>query len=222
MAKSTGDLSLLAKQFSDETAARELLEKLRWPNGAVCPRCGGDQPYKLTPKAAGKNPARQGLYKCRACKRQFSTTTGTIFESSHVPLSKWLMAIHLLAASKKGMSAHQLHRLIGVTYRAAWFMFLPVRTLHEGAGMDRVGQFTSSRLAMAEHTALVIRPRHAVAADQLVFIRFGGALVLALAGALDVVSPAHHRFSCCGEVLDGTVRCLVLGRSHRSRLSIFF
>src|SRR5256714_844441 len=122
MAKSTGNLSLLGKHFSDETAARALLERLRWPDGPACPRCGGDAPYKLNPKASGKNPARQGLYKCRACKRQFSSTTGTIFESSHIPVSKWLLAIHLLAASKKGMSAHQLHRLLGVTYRAAWFM----------------------------------------------------------------------------------------------------
>src|SRR5207237_1099600 len=120
--KSTRNLSELGKCFSDETAARALLERLRWPDGPVCARCGGADPYKLAPKASGKNPARQGLYKCRACKRQFSSTTGTIFESSHVPLSKWLLAIHLLASSKKGMSAHQLHRLLGVTYRAAWFM----------------------------------------------------------------------------------------------------
>lgn len=118
----TGNLSLLGKHFGDENAARLLLERLRWPNGVACPRCGGAEPYKLNPKPSGKNPARQGLYKCRACKRQFSSTTGTIFESSHVPLSKWLLAIHLLASSKKGMSAHQLHRMLGVTYRAAWFM----------------------------------------------------------------------------------------------------
>ncbi len=122
MATGTGNLSNLAKQFSDENSARELLEKLRWPNGVACPRCGGCDPYKLTPKASGKNPARRGLYKCRACRRQFSSTTGTIFESTHVPVSKWLLAIHLLMASKKGMSAHQLHRMLGVTYRAAWFM----------------------------------------------------------------------------------------------------
>lgn len=118
----TGNLTNLAKHFSDETAARTLLESLRWPNGAVCPRCGGADPYKLVPKASGKNPARQGLYKCRACKKQFSSTTGTIFEASHVPLSKWLLALHLICASKKGISAHQLHRMLSVTYRSAWFM----------------------------------------------------------------------------------------------------
>lgn len=125
--KTTTNLSELSKHFSDETAARGLLERLRWPHGAACPRCAGTDPYKLNPKASGKNPARQGLYKCRACKRQFSSTTGTIFESSHIPISNWLLAIHLLAASKKSMSAHQLHRMLGVTYRAAWFMFHRLR-----------------------------------------------------------------------------------------------
>jgi len=122
MAKSTRNLAHLARYFSDENAARELLESLRWPNGAACPRCGGADPYKLTPKPSGKNPARHGLYKCRACKRQFTVTVRTVFESSHVPLSKWLLAIHLMCASKKGLSAHQLHRMLGITYRAAWFI----------------------------------------------------------------------------------------------------
>lgn len=122
MASGTTNLSALAKHFSDENSARQLLEHMRWPSGVVCPRCGGDSPYKITPKASGKNPARQGLYKCRACRKQFSSTTGTIFESSHVAVSKWLLAIHLICASKKGLSAHQLHRMLGVTYRAAWFM----------------------------------------------------------------------------------------------------
>ena len=118
----THNLSALGKHFSDENAARELLESLRWPTGAVCPKCGGDNPYKLTPKATSKAPGRKGLWKCRACRQQFTVTVGTIFEHSHVPISKWLLAIHLLSASKKSMSAHQLHRLLGVTYRAAWFM----------------------------------------------------------------------------------------------------
>lgn len=122
MAKGTDTLAALAKAAcSDESKARELFEKLRWPNGVACPRCGGADPYKMKLSAAGKNKARN-LWKCKACRKPFTVTVGTVFESSHVPLSKWLMAIHLMAASKKGMSAHQLHRMLGTTYRAAWFV----------------------------------------------------------------------------------------------------
>jgi transposase-like protein len=123
MAKSTENLISLAKvALSNEDAAVELMTKLRWPNGACCPKCGGADPYKLTPKAQPGRPARKGLYKCSQCRKQFSVTTGSVFEASHLPLSKWLMAIHLMSASKKGMSALQLQRMLGVTYRAAWFV----------------------------------------------------------------------------------------------------
>lgn len=115
------NLSKLAKYFSDEDAARALLEEMRWgKDGAVCPHCGGAEPYKITPKAGSKT--RKGLYKCRACRKQFTVTVGTVFEDSHIPISKWLLAIHLLASSKKGMSAHQLHRNLGISYKGAWFM----------------------------------------------------------------------------------------------------
>jgi transposase-like protein len=117
------NISKLAKYFSDEDAARALLEDMRWgKDGACCPRCGGADPYKLTPKATSAKPGRKGLYKCSACRKQFTVTVGTVFEDSHIPLSKWLLAIHLLASSKKGMSAHQLHRNLGISYKGAWFM----------------------------------------------------------------------------------------------------
>ena len=106
--------------ISDEQA-RGILEKLRWPNGPVCPKCGGVDPYKLTPRKPGTK-TRKGLYKCRACRQQFTVTVGTVMEDSHIALGKWLMAIHLLCASKKGMSAHQLHRMLKINYRSAWFM----------------------------------------------------------------------------------------------------
>src|SRR5688500_5749285 len=125
---SSFNLSDLAKHFSDEDAARELFEQMRWAqHGAVCPRWGGAHPYKLTPKATSKKPGRKGLYKCRACRKQFTAMVGTIFEDSHIPLSKWMLAIHLLCASKKGMSAHQIHRMLGITYKSAWFMMHRLR-----------------------------------------------------------------------------------------------
>ena len=113
--------------FQDSAKAREFLEKQRWPNGAVCPHCGCTTAYKLTAKPTSKRPVRPGVYKCKECAEQFTVTVNTIFEDSHIPLNKWLLAIHLLCASKKGMSAHQLHRMLGVTYKSAWFMAHRIR-----------------------------------------------------------------------------------------------
>jgi transposase-like protein len=106
-----------------EDEARTLLEEIRWGKGcanAACPHCGVMNPYRLTPKPGSKT--RPGLWKCRACRKQFTVTVGTVFEASHVPLTKWWLAIHLLASSKKGISAHQIHRNLHVSYQTAWFM----------------------------------------------------------------------------------------------------
>src|SRR5438132_6364461 len=121
------NLSNLAKYFSDEDAARALLEEMRWGGNPTCPHCGGLDPYKLTPKVESKKPGRKGLYKCKACRKQFTVTVGTVFEDSRIPISKWLLAIHLIASSKKGMSAHQIHRMLGISYKAAWFMMHRLR-----------------------------------------------------------------------------------------------
>ena len=115
--------SKLGGYFTDEDKAREYLEFLRWgKSGAACPHCGGADPYKIEPKPGSST--RKGVYKCRVkeCRKQFTVTVGTVFESSHVPLTKWLQALYLIGASKKGISSHQLHRMLGVTYKAAWFM----------------------------------------------------------------------------------------------------
>lgn len=109
--------------FTDDDKAREHLEAIRWPNGAVCPHCGGVEQIKpLTGKGV-----RAGLYYCNDCEGQFTATVGTVFERSKVPLSKWVLAFHLVCASKKGMSSHQLHRMLGVTYKTAWFMTHRIR-----------------------------------------------------------------------------------------------
>ena len=109
--------------FTDPDAAREYLEATRWADGVSCPHCGGTEKCKkLTGKAH-----RPGLYQCGDCRKQFTVTVGTIFERSKVPLNKWLLATFLMASSKKGMSAHQLHRTLGVTYKTAWFMFHRIR-----------------------------------------------------------------------------------------------
>lgn len=121
------NLIKLAQDYSDADKARELLEKLRWPKGAVCPHCKADKPYKLAPKDTSKSPGRKGLYKCRECRKQFTVTVGTIFEDSHIPISKWLMGIFILCSSKKAISAHQIHRMLGMTYKTAWFMAHRIR-----------------------------------------------------------------------------------------------
>lgn len=117
-----------APYFTDEDEARKYLETLRWPHGPMCPHCGAvDDHYPIKGKGTSRKPARKGLWKCRECKKQFSVTVGTVFESSHIPLHQWLLATYLMCASKKGMSAHQLHRMLHITYKSAWFMAHRIR-----------------------------------------------------------------------------------------------
>jgi transposase-like protein len=112
-------MSILSQSiFHDEKAAYAFLESVVWPDGPTCPHCGTiDSATVLKGKST-----RIGVYKCRACRKPFSVKVGTLFESSHVPLRKWLQAAYLMCASKKGISAHQLHRTIEVSYPTAWFM----------------------------------------------------------------------------------------------------
>lgn len=110
-----------------EEKARAFVESIIWPNGPVCPHCKAVDVYRMTPKAGSTKPGRAGLLRCRECKKQFTVTVGTIFEGSHIPLHKWLMGVHMMTASKKGVSSHQLHRMLGITYKAAWFMSHRVR-----------------------------------------------------------------------------------------------
>ena len=113
-----------APHFHDDTKAREFLESVRWPDGPVCPHCGSIDKGHYRLQGKGHRP---GLLMCRDCREQFSVTVGTVFERSKIPLSKWLMAAYLMASSKKGISAHQLHRSLGVTYKTAWFLAHRIR-----------------------------------------------------------------------------------------------
>jgi transposase-like protein len=121
--------------FTDEDAARVAMEAVMWPHGPCCPHCGSlDKIGKVTGKTA-----RSGLYYCGSCKRQFTVTVGTIFERSKVPLSKWWHAVHLIASSKKGISAHQLHRTLSVAYPTAWFMEHRIREAMRTGGLSPLG-----------------------------------------------------------------------------------
>lgn len=126
------DAILNQPQFQDADKAREHLEALRWPNGPVCPHCGSVRaPLKLEGKSY-----RPGLFKCYDCLEQFTVTVGTVFERSKIALNVWLQAVHLMCASKKGISAKQLERMLGVTYKTAWFMAHRIREamMEEQAG----------------------------------------------------------------------------------------
>jgi transposase-like protein len=115
--------------FTDDDAARAYLEAVHWPDGPICPHCR--ERKRVTRLHGGAH--RAGVVQCNACRKQFTVTIGTVMERSKVPLHKWVLAMHLLCASKKGMSAHQLHRMLGVGYQTAWFM---AHRLREGMRHD--------------------------------------------------------------------------------------
>jgi transposase-like protein len=126
-------MSITAPRFIDADKAREHLEKLRWPDGPTCPHCGSFNAKRLpaqrgkATKAHPEGAIRAGVIQCNDCREQYSVTVGTVFERSKIPLNKWLLANHLITSSKKGISAHQLHRMLDVTYKTAWFMAHRIR-----------------------------------------------------------------------------------------------
>ena len=132
------DLNLvsLLPLFTDEDKAREFVESKRWPTGPVCPHCGTDEVYKLTAKPGSKSPVRPGVYKCKACRKQFTVRVGSIFEDSKLPLRKWLMAIHSMCASKKGVSSHQIARQLDITQKTAWFLCHRIRLAMKAGPMQ--------------------------------------------------------------------------------------
>jgi len=126
--------ALAAPHFQNDEAARELIEGIRWPEGPVCSHCGSvNHAYAVK--------GRAGLYRCAEaeCRKDFTVTTGTVMERSKVPLHKWMAAFYLMNASKKGISAHQLHRTLGVTYQTAWFMCHRIREAMRDGGLAPMG-----------------------------------------------------------------------------------
>jgi transposase-like protein len=119
--------------FNDDAAARTYLEGLYWPEGPVCPHCGSINRAYATKRA--------GVYRCAEpeCRKDFTVTMKTVMERSHIPLHKWLLGFHLFTASKKGFSAHQLHRTLGITYRSAWFMAHRIREAMRAGGLEPLG-----------------------------------------------------------------------------------
>jgi transposase-like protein len=150
---------LNAPHFHDEEAAFAKLETIVWPNGPVCPHCGAtDRIYPLNgvrSKPSTKNPegiVRDGLKKCGHCRKQFTARVGTVFESSHIPLHLWFQAAHLLCSSKKGISSHQLHRILKVTYQAAWFASHRLREAMRSGSLAPMGGAGGSGIVEADET----------------------------------------------------------------------
>ena len=123
--------------FKDETKAREWLEARVWPEGPTCPHCGNADKVKI--KALEGKAHRPGLYQCAECREQFTVTVKTVFERSKIPLTKWLAALFLMTASKKGVSAHQVHRMLGVSYKSTWFMMHRLREAMRSGGLEPLG-----------------------------------------------------------------------------------
>jgi transposase-like protein len=117
-------------RFNNDDAAREYLEQTLWDEGPICPHCGVVNRAYKTKKA--------GVYRCasKECRKDFSVTMGTVMHRSHIALHKWVLAFHLMVSSKKGFSAHQLHRTLGITYRSAWFMFHRIREAMRAGGLE--------------------------------------------------------------------------------------
>ena len=131
-------MSVLSKPyFHDEAAAFAHLESLLWPEGPTCPHCGNADGKRIT-RFEGK-ATRMGLHKCNECRKQFTVKVGTVFESAHIPLHKMLQAVYLLSASKKGCSAHQLHRILQITYKSAWFLAHRIREAMRTGGLGPMG-----------------------------------------------------------------------------------
>jgi transposase-like protein len=141
------------KIFQDPTKAREWLEGMLWADGRSCGYCGvvGES----TPMKG-----RDGYYQCKACRKQFTVMVGTLFERSHIPLNKWLMAAFLLCASKKGISAHQMHRMLGITYKSAWFMMHRLREAMKPTTIEPLGSLGGA--VEADETYIGHKPGHKI------------------------------------------------------------
>jgi transposase-like protein len=159
-------MSIISRQpFHDEETAFAYLERTLWPNGPVCPHCGTiGTATKLKGAGKGKRPARLGLWKCneKPCRKQFTVKVGTVFEHGRIPLHKILQAVYLLCCSKKGISSHQLHRILQIQYKSAWFLSHRIReAMRDGslAPMGGAGQVVEADETYIGRRAGVPKPK---------------------------------------------------------------
>ena len=127
------------KFFADFENCRQFMVAVRWPDGPICPHCGNSDPDRIAKVEGKKQSHRPGLNYCNECKGQFTVTVGSVFERSKVPLTKWWMAARLMNSGKNGVSAHEIHRTIGVTYKTAWFMMHRLREAMRTGALEPMG-----------------------------------------------------------------------------------
>lgn len=151
------NLATISQHLATPEAARIYVESLLWPNGPRCTHCGSGDAHLMRSGANAKRPVRNGLYKCRACRGKFTVTMNTIFESSHIKLNVWLQAIFLMCSAKKAISAHQVHRSLGVTYKTAWFLCHRIRF---AMSKGHIGSLLKGTVEIDE-TYVGGKPRHA-------------------------------------------------------------
>ena len=157
-------LRAIISEFNNDAKARELIEGIRWPNGPVCVHCGHDKAYTIKGKAESTNPAKAGTYKCAKCRKKFNVCMGTILEKSHISLGNWLVATILMCSSKKGISAKQIQRLLGLSsYQTAWFMCHRIRH-----GMTEATETKLSGIVEADETYVGGKPRKGKSAEMQV------------------------------------------------------
>jgi|SRR5579883_383904 len=151
-------INLTGPIFTDEDKARAYFEGIRWPSGPICPHCGNADATRIYSIAANPDHGvRAGLRECQECHSQFTVRTGSVMESSHLPLTKWALAYRLMASAKKGISAHQMHRTLGVTYKTAWFLCHRIREAMRDVSDDKLGG--SGVIVEADETYVGGKPR---------------------------------------------------------------
>jgi transposase-like protein len=158
-------INLSAPVFTDEEKARAYFEAIRWPDGPTCPHCGNVDASRIYEIAANpQHKVRAGLRECQDCHGQFTVRTGSVMESSHLPLTKWALAYRLMASAKKGISAHQMHRTLGITYKTAWFLCHRIREAMRDTSGDKLGG--SGVIVEADETYVGGKPRKGTKAKE--------------------------------------------------------
>jgi transposase-like protein len=184
--------------FTDESKALAYFEGIRWPHGVTCPHCGNANSTRIYPIAANvAHGVRAGLKECQDCHGQFTVRTGSIMESSHLPLTKWALAYRLMASAKKGISAHQMHRTLGVTYKTAWFLCHRIREAMRDVSGGKLGG--TGKIVEADEVYIGGKPRKHTSGQASKMDRKTPVAVLVERGGRARAVPVEHP-------LDGALR----------------